>query len=172
MRPDLPPQPGGRARGAGRVATGPLPASRSAVALGAILLVGLALRLLGLGSESLWFDEGITVSLLRAPLAEMLAASDRPPLYYVILHPWTRLSGASEFAVRLPSALFGLATVYLTHRLGAVLFERRVGLIAAAMVALSLFQIRYSQEARNYMLMCMLARSSPRAAGNFGGDRL
>ena len=45
----------------------------------------------------------------------------------------------------------------MTYRLGKLLFNTRTGLLAAGLVALSYLQIRYSQEARNYALMTMLA---------------
>ncbi len=128
--------------------------------LGLILLFGAILRLYGLDSESLWADEGITVWTVSdsfAAMKQMLAKAIHPPLHYLILHPLVHTFGNSEFVVRLPSAIFGMISVFMTYRIGKLLFDTRTGLFAAGLVALSFFQIRYSQEARNYALLNMLS---------------
>ncbi len=125
-----------------------------------ILVCGAILRLYGLDTESLWADEGITVRTVSdsfAAMQQILAKAIHPPLHYLILHPLTHVFGNSEFVVRLPSALFGIVSIFMTYRLGKRLFNAPTGLTAAGLVALSYFQIRYSQEARNYALLNMLA---------------
>ncbi len=128
--------------------------------LGLILLCGAVLRLYGLDSESLWADEGITVKTVSdtfAAMKQILAKAIHPPLHYLILHPLTQAFGNSEFVVRLPSAIFGIVSIFMTYRIGKLLFDTRTGLLAAGLVALSYFQIRYSQEARNYALLNMMS---------------
>ena len=128
--------------------------------LGVILLCGAILRFYGLDFDSLWADEGITVHTVSSSFAAMkaiLAKSIHPPLYYLLLHPVTQAFGNSEWVARLPSAIFGVVSIFMTYRLGKLLFNTDTGLLAAGLVALSYFQIRYSQEARNYALMTMLA---------------
>ncbi len=132
-------------------------------ALPAILVLALALRLFHLGTESLWLDEGVSVRIARLPLADLIraASSDvHPPLYYLLLHFWIRVFGDSEFLVRLPSVVFGWLSVLLVHRVGRKLFDGRVALAAALLVALSPFAIHYSQEARAYALLGLLALAS------------
>lgn len=128
--------------------------------LGSILFCGVILRFYGLGAESLWADEGITVQTVSdsfAAMQQILSKAIHPPLHYLILHPLTHVFGNSEFVVRLPSALFGIVSIVMTYLLGKRLFNTQTGLIAAGLVALSYVQIRYSQEARNYALLNMLA---------------
>ncbi|ETW96580.1 MAG: hypothetical protein ETSY1_26030 [Candidatus Entotheonella factor] len=128
-----------------------------------ILLCGACLRFYGLDAESLWADEGITVRTVSdsfTAMKQILAKAIHPPLHYLILHPFTHLFGNSEFVVRLPSAIFGIMSIFMTYCLGKSLFNARTGFIAAGLVALSYFQIRYSQEARNYALLNMLALCS------------
>src|SRR5437868_2291127 len=97
------------------------PAALRRFALPAILLLATFLRLWHINRESLWFDEAATVHIVNKPLAQMfgLIKSDErtPPLHYVILHAWIMLFGDSEFSVRLPSAIAGVAAVYVLYLL-------------------------------------------------------
>lgn len=145
-------------------------------ALSVITLVGLILRLYQLADRSLWFDEAFTWRLLQFPFVEMLQRVGRdnhPPLYFILLKGWAVVFGDSAFAVRSLSILFGGLTI-----LGAYLFAteafgydlrtmepnaelrmrgRGIGLVAAALVAMSAFPIRYSQELRMYTMATALA---------------
>src|SRR5438477_12073685 len=79
-----------------------------------------AMRLWQLGAKSLWLDEAASIEIGRWDLQLVVRAVHQPPgaaifswyqsLYYFLLHAWLRLGG-SEFLVRLPSAMFGMATV-------------------------------------------------------------
>ena len=68
--------------------------------------------------------------------------------------------GVTEFAARLPSALFDVGTVGLVFLLGRRLFGTLVGLIAACLVAFSPFHIIYAQEARMYAALVFFATLS------------
>jgi mannosyltransferase len=123
-------------------------------------VVGLALRLYGLGSESLWWDEvyAITTMAHQGPLeiVRLSSTDNNPPLFYLILHYWILLAGDSEFSIRLPSALVGALAVPVMYRIGALLFDRSAGLLAALILSLSAYHVRYAQEARAYGLMVFL----------------
>ncbi|GIL12015.1 MAG: hypothetical protein BroJett038_07350 [Chloroflexota bacterium] len=84
------------------------------------------------------------------------AADIHPLLYYGTLNAWMSLFGQSPFAVRLWSALLGVATVGLIYLLGRDLFEEKTGLMAAFITAVAPFQVQYSQEARMYALLGLL----------------
>jgi 4-amino-4-deoxy-L-arabinose transferase-like glycosyltransferase len=125
----------------------------------AILLLAFALRLYRLGAESLWYDETVSVYLASQSLPDLIAhtAGDiHPPGYYLLLHGWTRLAGSSDWAVAFPSLFFGLVLVALAYWLGRRLFGPQVGLLAALLVALSPFNLWYSQEVRMYTLGAVL----------------
>jgi mannosyltransferase len=130
------------------------------LALLAIIVVGLALRLYGLGSESLWWDEVYAITTMSQPgpleIIRLSATDNNPPLFYLILHYWMMLAGDSAFAVRLPSAMAGVLAVPVMYRVGTLLFDRRAGLLAALILALSAYHVRYAQEARAYGLMVFL----------------
>ncbi len=127
----------------------------SLVALAAIAAVGLALRLWRLGEQSFWYDEAQTLFVARFPYAEIVQRAYRPPLYHFLLHIWSALVPGSEFALRLPSALFGAAVPLLTYLVAARLYSRRAGLVAAALAAISPTLVFYSQELRMYSLMAL-----------------
>src|SRR5215203_6392171 len=129
----------------------------------AIFAVGLALRLYGLGSESLWFDELWAVRIARMEPLEIIRASlgdNNPPLYYLGLHYWMLLVGDSEVAIRFPSAIASALAVPVIYAIGTLLFGRAAGLMAALILSLSTYQIRYAQEARAYALMTFLGLAS------------
>ncbi len=137
-----------------------------------ILVLAALLRFYRLDAQSLWADEGNSVSLSgrSLPLITAGAAHDiHPPLYYYLLHFWMRLFGSSEFAVRALSALLGTVLVYLTYLLGRHLSNhctcpvrqvQGLGLVAAFLSAISPFQVYYSQEARMYILLAALSALS------------
>lgn len=127
-----------------------------------IVLLGLILRIYDLGGESLWYDEVYSIEISRSDftgiIKEILYQSDNnPPLYYFILHIWMALFGDSEEAVRLLSALIGSVSIFIIFALGRLLYNKHTGLIAALILAISVYQIQYSQEARAYALMSCLS---------------
>lgn len=121
-----------------------------------IILLAFGLRLYHLTWHSLWFDEAVSVYWARQSVPRILEVGfalveDRlPPLYYLTLKGWSHLAGWSEFAVRSLSVVYGVLLVPVVAGLGAMLFNRRVALMSAALVAVNPFLIWYSQEARMY----------------------
>ncbi|MGH7851259.1 MAG: glycosyltransferase family 39 protein, partial [Thermodesulfobacteriota bacterium] len=61
------------------------------------------------------------------------------------------------FASRLLSVIPGSLSVLLIYKFGKELFDKNTGLMAALILAVSVFQIKYSQEARTYSLFVFLA---------------
>lgn len=144
------------------------------------LLAGFALALAGLTRDSLWADEaftlwavrddarpprgvGATARFLAASLGGALArarADVHPPLYFLLMDAWTLAAGESVFAARLPSALALLLGAAAAHTLGARLFSRRAGLLAAALLLTAPLAVYYAREARMYTLLLALAAGS------------
>lgn len=62
---------------------------------------------------------------------------DHPLLVFFIQHIFMRFFGESTFVFRLPSALLGIASVYLLFLIGRQLFSQEVGLFAAAILAVN-----------------------------------
>ena len=127
----------------------------------AITAVAALLRLWDLGSQSLWFDEAFTAVRTLHPslsqtLSSMVHTENSPALWYVVEWVDYRILGSSEFALRLPSALFGIATVPLAWAAAREAVGRRAAHVAAALVAVGPLFVWYSQEARVYALFALL----------------
>jgi hypothetical protein len=68
----------------------------------------------------------------------------------VFLYYWTSLFGDSEWIVKLPFNLMGLASVWLVYKIGKIWFSEETGIIAAAFTASLQFFVLYSPIARPY----------------------
>ncbi len=93
-----------------------------------VILLGFLLRVGGLGQQSLWYDEGVTAVVSQQGTAELTrwTANDiQPPLYYLLLSPWTRVMGTSEWALRFPSVMAGVLGLALLYALGRRVWQRK-----------------------------------------------
>ncbi len=129
-------------------------------------LTGLAaaLRIYHLGAESFWFDEADILSQARGPLTNVLGSflriGENGPLYTLLLWAWVHLVGTGEAAVRLLPLLFGVATIPVLYYTGKRLVGRELGLLAAALLAVSPFHIWHSQDAKMYTLVVLVTLGS------------
>jgi uncharacterized membrane protein len=138
------------------------------------------LRFLALSTQSYWYDEAITVELVRRPFNGMLGAvpqsESTPPLYYMLAWIWSQIFGTDEAGLRSLSAAVGTATVPATYAAGRQFVSRRSAFVAAALVAVSPLLVWYSQEARAYALLVLLGALSliplRQAAGHRPGGPL
>ena len=129
-----------------------------------ILATSLILRCIST-NQSLWLDEAINVNNaasldLKSLILNYSLSDFHPPLYHIILNFVTEIAGNSEIAVRIPSVIFGVTTVYFTYLIAKKLFEKKTALIAATLIATSPLAIYYSQEARMYALAAAAVSSS------------
>lgn len=130
--------------------------------LGAALLV----RLIELGGRPMWYDEAMAVMQSEKGLASMLygtltlengvAANVHPLLYHTLLWVWGQVVGTEPASVRLLSVLVGLGIVVAGFVLARQLFADRVATLTGWALALSPFEVHYSQEARMYALLALL----------------
>jgi mannosyltransferase len=134
---------------------------RTLIEVCAVTALAGVLRFGTLGLQSYEFDEAWTLSVIHGSFTQMLHAVARsestPPLYYMLAWIWTRIFGTGEVGLRSLSAVAGVATVPVVYAIGRTLASRRVGLVAAAIVATSPYLIFYSQEARAYALFALLS---------------
>ena len=75
---------------------------------------------------------------------------DQPPAYYLPFHLWLQIFGIAEVSTRSFSTLVGVGSIVLIYLVGRELFDKEVGLLAGFFMAISEFQIYYSQQARFY----------------------
>lgn len=115
-------------------------------------------------------------------VVNLLTEDNHPPIYFVIAHGWMRLfhsisklfgaddGYASLWAARALSAFFGALAVPATYLLAWFSFRSRqpqpnyqaqqIGLICAALMAVSPFSVFLSQEARHYTLAILAVIAS------------
>lgn len=123
--------------------------------LGIILLLAFLVRILNLDALSLWIDEFVHVQRAKNFLegnGPLFTDDNNGILLTWCMVPVFKLFGASGFAARIISVLFGIGVVYLTYLMGKKLFHRYVGLLAATAAALSLYLLFWSRMARNYAI--------------------
>jgi len=135
------------------------PAARALLLL-LITLAGACLRLLHLGSKSLWQDEPATVALARMSWPQFVhvwwhGEASYQAAYFLLMRGWLHL-GQSEAFIRLPAAMFGIASIPLIYAVARKLVGIEAALAAAAVLAFSPTHVYYSQEARSYTLTILL----------------
>ena len=65
-----------------------------------LFLLALALRLIGIASREIQYDDAFSIFLARQNLPNIIrgtAADTMPPLYYFLLHYWQLISGSLPF---------------------------------------------------------------------------
>jgi mannosyltransferase len=138
---------------------------RSARWLTLLLLFGMAaaLRFAHLISKPFWFDECFSVEVARIDWRNFLRLlwwrEANMSLYYLLLRGWLHF-GQSEFFIRSFSAVISLAALPAAYWLARLLYNRRVAVIATALLGFNAYAVRYAQEARSYALFLLLATLS------------
>lgn len=126
-----------------------------------IILLGLSLRLYHLGHASLWNDEATTIFGSQEKIIDIIKyfwTSDwNPPLFWILMHFWINFFGISEIATRSLALVFGMGTIFVTYALAQSFFNKKVALLSAFLMSISVFAIAYSQEARMYSLLMFLS---------------
>lgn len=154
-------EPGGGDPPVPAVSATPDQPGRRATRLGVAAIAALAalLGFFGLGDTSLWLDETLSAIYAELPpdrfLAFMVREAHQMKAYMLLLRGWM-VVGESEVALRALSVLSSVAAVVAIHVLASRLYDRRVGLLAALLLATNGFHLRYAREARAYSLVVLL----------------
>jgi 4-amino-4-deoxy-L-arabinose transferase-like glycosyltransferase len=134
-------------------------------ALFGLILVGGVLRLLWIGDKSLWVDEAHALRIAQGTLGEIhefcaRPGSHEPALRYYLMHFLDKMSpalgGKTEFLIRLPALITGIALIPIVWGLANRLTAKPAGLIAALFAMLSPLLIDHSQDARYYTVFLAL----------------
>jgi len=135
-----------------------LPVAPTAGVLGALAAL---VTWLGSWNPSYWGDEAATVLSAQRPLHTLFAELARVDavhgLYYLGMHFWIRVFGASELSTRVPSALAIGAVVAGTVVLGTRLADVRFGLLAGVICAVLPRTSFLATEARSYAIGTAIA---------------
>src|SRR5262245_57322836 len=119
------------------------------------LAVAALLRLPGLRAQSLWLDEIYSIKISTWSLQTILSVQDGHPPLYTLLLKLLLLWSPSDVAGRVVSARAGIASVGLPLVLGTRLWDRRTGILAALLLAISPLHVWYSREGRMYALVVL-----------------
>ncbi|MBN2291644.1 MAG: glycosyltransferase family 39 protein, partial [Pirellulales bacterium] len=113
-----------------------------------IVLLGVFVFFLNLGSASLFdMDEALYGSCARemaargdwvVPWFNGQMFPDKPPLMFWLMILCTKIFGATEFALRVHSAVFAIGTALVTYHLGRLLFGPIVGFWSGLIVSTSI----------------------------------
>jgi len=141
----------------------PLWGRASVFTLSLLAAAAAALRFLFLVRKPFWFDECFSVEVARLSWHDfgrlLWRREANMSLYYLLLRGWLHF-GSSPFFIRSLSVIISLATLPAIFWLAWKLFDRRVALLAAALMSFNAYHIRYAQEARSYSLFVLLATLS------------
>lgn len=131
----------------------------------ALLLFALILRLVGVQSRSIWYDEAFSILFAGKGLSAMLygtlsptgtGSADIHPLgYYTFLWGWMELFGNSIIAARSFTIFTSLIALLLVYKVADELFNKPTALTSAALFAILPFQIHFAQEIRMYAFLTM-----------------
>jgi len=134
--------------------------------LAAILILAFLVRLLGIASRPIWYDEAFAILFSEKGLSAMLygtlaptglGSADIHPLgYYTLLWLWMRVFGQSLAAIRLLSIVAGLVSVILIYLIALeAVGDPKTACLGMLFAALAPFQIHYAQEIRMYSFLAM-----------------
>jgi mannosyltransferase len=130
----------------------------AAIVLG-LVLISAFLRTRQLSGQ-LWFDEAGATGLALHPLGQLLGTvrhNGTVPLYYLLLHIWIQVFGASESATHGLTVLCALLAIPAAYWAGSSLSGRRAGIFAAVLFAFSAYLTRFAEETQPYALLALLA---------------
>ena len=133
--------------------------AREKLYLAIVMIIAAVARIFHLGHFGMWFDEAFSWHLGNLPISRIIEIEkldNTPPFYHILLYFWLKTGASSDAVVRLPAAIFGFLSVFMTYKLGRLLFNPGTALFAALIGALSFCQVQYSQENRMYSLQILL----------------
>ena len=131
--------------------------------ISAITLLALILRLIVLYNYGdLWLDELYSwyfakQKFIIGTLWKLLTQDLHMPLYFVILHFWTKIFGQSDASMHLCTIFVSLPLIPLSYYLMKNLFNKTTGYFSAILFTINTFCIYYSVEVRFYGLVFVLA---------------
>ena len=127
----------------------------------AIIALGLLLRCVGLGWESVWYDEADSLRLASIPAAELLSGKEltpgNPNGFFLLLRLWCLGFGFSIESARAFSALAGTLAIpcvwWLAKRAST---HTNIAIIASLLTALNPALVFLGREARVFALLSTL----------------
>lgn len=120
----------------------------------ALSVLALILRLWNLNSD-LWIDEVLTLlDFVRKPLGEIVVSfpsQNQHMLFSILARISTNIFGENPWALRLPSVLFGVISIWAFFFMCRSLLNTGTALFGSTLLTVSYHHIWFSQNARGYM---------------------
>lgn len=124
--------------------------------LAGLTALAIVLRAIAL-NQQLWFDEIVTLlNSARAPLWQIVtqySGQNQHTLYSILAHGSIRLFGEQPWALRLPAAAFGVASIPALYFFARLVTSNLEALAACALMTVNYQHIWFSQNARGYTAM-------------------
>lgn len=126
----------------------------------AAISAGIVLRINGIFTTGIWYDEALPFAAARLPFWSMLEATkftDAPPLWDLIVWCNVRILGQNEIALRLPSLIASVCTIWLAYKVsGEFLLNNLERAVLMIFICLLPYQIWMAQDGRSYALFSAL----------------
>ena len=121
-----------------------------------LILIGFYLRFNNLAHSSLFGDELLTayaaIGIMEhgSPVLPLSGVYTRSILNTGLIALSFKVFGISEFSAKLVSVIFGTLTIFLVYLMGVKVTNKRVAILAAAIITFSVWEIAWSQQCRMY----------------------
>ena len=114
-------------------------------------------------TQSVWRDEAFSYFMAKPGIIKIIVntANDfNPPLYYLLLHYWTYISGNSDVLLRILSFIFHLLGTYYALLLGRKLSDKKQAFYLVIFYFFNPMLIYYAFEIRMYSLYAFAATAA------------
>lgn len=136
----------------------------TAILLCLIIFIAAFLRLYYLTEPSFSSDDIKSIEksekICASTLVEWTKRGGHHLFYYLVLHYWKLMAGSSEFALRLPTAIFGILSVFAFFKLSSLIFDNKTSLIGTLLLAVNPEHFFPSFALKQYTLALLLALTS------------
>ncbi len=125
------------------------------ITLWLIIALGVVLRITYLFHHDLWFDEAISLLISQLSIPELINTArfdNNPPLYYLFLHFWGKISQHIIW-LRTLSLVFSTATIPITFLLAKSLANLRTATLAALLMAIMPVAMDYFQKWAHFLIL-------------------
>jgi uncharacterized membrane protein len=109
-------------------------------------------------TQSIWGDEGFSaiLSMKRLPdIIKIIIRDTSPPLWNISEWAVFNTFGTSEVAIRGLSLFYFLLAVLFVYKIGALVWNKKTGILAAALTFLNPFFFTYAFEGRMYSILAL-----------------
>ncbi len=121
-----------------------------------IIFLGAFLRLSHIDFIPLWNDELYTYTVVSDcgsgfNFKNIFIDPGNPPLFFLLSNIWLKFFNSSTLLIRLLPCLIGVFGIYLIYYVADKIFNKKIALITAFLMAINIFVIVESNEIRSYI---------------------